>query len=239
MSLKSKLCSVNYLFIQSSSEVRESNICTGRKQSEWGGAGAPGHQRHGGGGGGQRLRGGQHQQRHFCHGDRLNTVRDENNCDGAFSHIVYRYIEWLKPIMSPPVKSVNQNTMHYTSNEFKCLYRYLAINSQLVMTPLIRDPVQTSDALSFSDFITIKCCESGLEAGGMSSTMTPPRHTQVSIINMVIKVWKYVFLHAWKVEFPPEFHKDFMKISSLKVRGWAVAFIILVSVPIPLELIEI
>ena len=50
------LSSVNYLFIQSSysSEVRESNICTGRKQTEWGGgAGAPGHQRHGGGGGGQ------------------------------------------------------------------------------------------------------------------------------------------------------------------------------------------
>ena len=91
-------------------------------------------------------------------------------------------------MMSPPVKSVNQNTMHYISNEFKCLYRYLAINSQLVMTPLIRDPVQPSDALSFSDFITTKCCESGLEAGGMSSTMTPLRHTQVSIINMVIKV---------------------------------------------------
>ena len=82
-----------------------------------------------------------------------------------------------------PVKSVNQN-MHYISNEFKCLYRYLAINSQLVMTPLIRDPVHPCDALSFSDHIT-KCCESGLEAGDMLSTMTLLKHTQVNIINMV------------------------------------------------------
>ena len=49
------------------------------------------------------------------------------------------------------------------------------------MTPLIRDPVHPSDELSFSDHITVKCCESGLEAGGMSSTMTQLRRTQVSI----------------------------------------------------------
>ena len=56
------------------------------------------------------------------------------------------------------------------------------------MTPLIRDPVQTSDALSFSDFITIKCCESGLEAGGMSSISTQPKHTQVSFLKMLEEI---------------------------------------------------